>query len=150
MKNKRLKFGVGIAIILAVVVWEGISGFQQSKTYYVTVSELLQGKGKNQRVRVGGVVEPNSIQRHGDELTFRLAQDSKSIPVTYVGTDTLPDTFKGGAQAIIEGNLAPSGTFRAEKIQAKCASKYQAAPPGSAQPRSSKLEIGNSKSAKMN
>ena len=145
MKNKRLKFGVGIAIILAVGVWEGISGFQQSKTYYYTVSELLQGKGKNQRVRVGGVVEPDSIQRRGDQLTFRLAQDKQSIPVTYVGSDTLPDTFKGGAQAIVEGDFTASGTFRAEKIQAKCASKYQAAPPGSAQPNTSKLETGSSK-----
>lgn len=145
MKNKRLKFGIGIAIILAVVVWEGISGFQQSKTYYVTVSELLQGKGKNQRLRVGGVVQPDSIERHGGLVTFRLAQEAQSIPVTYVGTDTLPDTFKDGAQAIIEGDFSPSGTFRAEKIQAKCASKYQAAPPGSAQPNSSKLETGNPK-----
>jgi cytochrome c-type biogenesis protein CcmE len=148
MKNKKLKFGVGIAIILAVVVWEGVSGFQQSKTYYVTVNELLEGKGRSQRVRVGGIVQPDSIERHGSQVTFRLAQGSESIPVTYVGTDTLPDTFKGGAQAIIEGDYTPSGAFRAEKIQAKCASKYEAAPPGSTQPRSSKLEFGKSKMAK--
>lgn len=144
MKNKKLKFGAGIAIILAVVVWEGISGFQQSKTYYVTVSELLQGKGGAQRMRVDGIVQPDSIQRHGSQVTFRLAQDSESIPVTYVGSDTLPDTFRGGAQAIIEGDFTPSGTFRAEKIQAKCASKYQAAPPGKAEARKSKLGTKNS------
>lgn len=131
MKNKKVKFGIGIAIILAVVVWEGVSGFQESKTYYVTVGELLQGKAKHHRLRVGGIVEPDSIERHGSEVTFRLTQDAQSIPVTYVGTDTLPDTFKGGAQAIVEGELGPSGTFRAQKIQAKCSSKYQAAPPGS-------------------
>jgi cytochrome c-type biogenesis protein CcmE len=45
-----------------------------------------------------------------------------------VGTDTLPDTFKDGAQAIVDGDYLASGEFRAEKIQAKCASKYQAAP----------------------
>lgn len=150
MKNKKLKFGIGIGIILAVVVWEAFTGFQQSKTYYVTVNELLQGKAAHQRVRVGGVVEPDSIQRHGGQVTFRLSQDSKSIPVTYVGTDTLPDTFKGGAQAIIEGDFTPSGTFRAEKIQAKCASKYQAAPPAPGGQRSSKLEMGNSKPEEPN
>lgn len=128
MKNRKLKFGIGIGIILAVVVWEGVSGFNQSKTYYVTVNELLQGKGGNHRLRVGGIVQQDSIERHGSEVTFRLAQDAQTIPVTYVGTDTLPDTFKGGAQAIVEGELAPSGTFRAEKIQAKCASKYEATP----------------------
>ncbi|PYU97622.1 MAG: cytochrome c biogenesis protein CcmE, partial [Acidobacteria bacterium] len=44
MRNKKLKFGIGIGIILAVVAWEAVSGFQQSKTYYVTVSELVGGR----------------------------------------------------------------------------------------------------------
>ena len=137
MSNNKWKFGIGIGIILAVVAWEAISGFQQSKTYYVTVAELVSGKTSRTRVRVGGVVAPDSIQRRGDTLTFRLAQDAVSVPVTYVGTDTLPDTFVGGAQAIIEGNYGSDGTFRAEKIQAKCASKYQAVPPG-ASPKGAK------------
>ena len=133
MKNKKLKFGIGIGIILAVVVWEAVSGFQQSKTYYVTVSELTGAGKSRQRVRVGGDVAAGSIERRGGQLTFRLAQDAKSIPVVYVGTDTLPDTFVDGAQAIVEGNYTAGGEFRAEKIQAKCASKYQAKPGGPAE-----------------
>jgi cytochrome c-type biogenesis protein CcmE len=137
MSNNKWKFGIGIGIILVVVAWEAISGFQQSKTYYFTVAELVSGKARHSRIRVGGVIAPDSIQRHGGALTFRLAQDTVSVPVTYVGTDTLPDTFVGGAQAIIEGNYGSDGTFRAEKIQAKCASKYQAVPPG-ASPKGAK------------
>jgi cytochrome c-type biogenesis protein CcmE len=130
MDNRRLKFGVGIAIILVVALWEAVSGFQQSKTYYVTVSELVSAKTARKHIRVGGVVEDGSITRRGGSLRFRLSQNTESIPVVYVGADTLPDTFKDGAQAIIEGNYAPDGTFRATNIQAKCASKYQSAPPG--------------------
>ena len=52
------------------------------------------------------------------------------MPVVYTGTDPLPDTFKDGAQALVEGHLASNGHFQAEQIQAKCASKYQATPPG--------------------
>ncbi len=129
MGNKRLKFGIGIGIILVVVAWEAITGFQQSKTYYVTVRELLSGKAARHRVRVGGVVAPGSIDRRNGMVTFRLTQDSDSVPVTYVGTDPLPDTFVGGAQAIAEGDYTADGVFRADHIQAKCASKYQAAPP---------------------
>lgn len=133
MKNKKLKFGVGIGIILAVVAWEAISGFQQSKTYYVTVNELAGGRMARERVRLGGIVAPGSIERRGGQVTFRLAQDADSVPVVYVGTDTLPDTFVGGAQAIVEGEYTAQGEFRAQKIQAKCASKYQAKPQGQAQ-----------------
>jgi len=133
MNRKKLKFGIGIAVILGVVAWEAISGFQQSKTYYVTVSELVRGQARH-RVRVGGVVAPGSIERRAGTVTFRLAQDASSLPVVYVGSDTLPDTFVDGSQAIIEGDYASDGKFRAEHIQAKCASKYQAIPPGSATP----------------
>ena len=128
MHNKKWKFGVGIGIILAVVAWEGISGFQQNKTYYVTVNELTQVQASRRHVRVGGVVAQGTIQRRGGQISFRLAQDAKSIPVVYVGTDTLPDTFKDGAQAIVDGDYLADGNFRAEQIQAKCASKYTAAP----------------------
>ena len=124
----KWKFGVGIGIILAVVAWEGISGFQESKTYYVTVNELTQAQKARRHVRVGGVVAQGSIERNGGQLSFRLAQDTQSIAVTYVGNDTLPDTFKDGAQAIVDGDYQANGEFRADKIQAKCASKYQAAP----------------------
>ncbi len=128
-KNKKLKFGIGIAIILAAVGWEAVSGFQQSKTYYVTVQELTSGKVSHQHVRVGGIIMPGSIHRSGQILTFRISQENESIPITYVGKDTLPDDFKGGANAIVEGDYLADGTFRAQQVQAKCASKYKAVPP---------------------
>jgi cytochrome c-type biogenesis protein CcmE len=49
--------------------------------------------------------------------------------VAYNGNDPLPDTFKAGAQALADGQLGPNGIFEANKIQAKCASKYEAKPP---------------------
>jgi len=56
-----------------------------------------------------------------------------------VGRDPLPDTFVDGAQALVEGKRMPDGRFVAEKVQAKCASKYEAAPgqgkPGDAAPQ---------------
>ena len=128
MHSKKWKFGIGIGIILAVAAWEGISAFQENKTYYLTVSELTQAQAARHHVRVGGIVAQGSVERRGGILTFRLTQDAKSIPVTYVGTDTLPDTFKDGAQALVDGDYLADGQFRADKIQAKCASKYQAAP----------------------
>jgi cytochrome c-type biogenesis protein CcmE len=127
--SRHLKFGVGIALILGVALWGAISGFQQSKTYYVTVQELVNGRTARKHIRVGGTVQNGSILRTGSTLSFRLSQNAASIRVVYVGSDTLPDTFKGGAQAIIEGNYTSEGTFEADKVQAKCASKYIAAPP---------------------
>src|SRR5713226_966455 len=142
MQNRKLKFGIGVGIILAVVAWEGVSGFRQSKTYYVTVNELTSAKVERHRVRVGGVVAQGSLKRRAGKVTFHLTQDANSIAVVYVGTDTLPDTLVGGSQAIVEGDYAANGEFRAEKIQAKCASKYQAPLPSGAKPAKGPAESG--------
>ena len=60
-------------------------------------------------------------------------EQGKGLHISYVGTDPLPDTFKDGAQCLVEGKVTPDGRFVAETLQAKCASKYEAAP-GQAQP----------------
>ena len=57
-------------------------------------------------------------------------RQGKDLSVSYIGNDPLPDTFKDGAQALVEGRLMPEGGFVAEQVQAKCASKYEASPIG--------------------
>ena len=80
-------------------------------------------------MRVGGDVQANSIVHVRPDLTrFNLVQDNLILPVEYVGRDPLPDTFKDGAQALAGGRLESNGVFRAEEIQAKCASKYAPKP----------------------
>jgi len=57
------------------------------------------------------------------------ANSADGLKVEYSGIDPLPDTFKDHAQAVAEGKLDASGVFHATKIQAKCASKYEAQVP---------------------
>lgn len=129
MKAQK-KFAVGSLIIVATLIGLAYVGYTQSKTYYHTIKELatLSPVALRQRMRVSGVVENGSIQHVPGQINFVLTEEGKALPVSYVGADPLPDTFKGGAQALVEGNLMPDGHFRAELVQAKCASKYQASP----------------------
>lgn len=128
--QKSVKFGLGIGVIvvsMAVLAW---LGYGESKTYYHTIAELqtLQGAARSHRLRVGGTVEPGSIHRLSGRVDFVLQGEGKSLPVSYVGSDPLPDTFVDKSQALVEGSLAKNGSFVAEQVQAKCASKYEAAP----------------------
>ena len=150
--SKYVRFGAAMGIILVSLGYLAYTGVQESKSYYVTIQELrkMDSSVYAKRLRVAGNVVPGSIKRQGTRVEFTLKENELTLPVVYSGTESLPDTFKDGAQAIIEGDFTPSGTFRAEKIQAKCASKYQAAPPGTAGRQSSKLEMGNSKPAGSN
>ena len=128
--KKYLKFGVLIAIILGALGWLAVGGISDTKTYYKTISELNQmgDQAKDKRLRVGGDVAANSIVREGANVTFTMAQEKLQLKVVYEGTEPLPDTFKPGAQALADGRLGADGVFHAKKIQAKCASKYEAAP----------------------
>ncbi len=128
----RGKFIVGSAIIIITLLALAYVGYTQSKTYYHTIGELstLHGTALHQRMRVSGDVLAGSIEHVDGHINFVLEENGKQLPVSYVGTDPLPDTFKDGAQALVEGRLTPQGSFVAEQVQAKCASKYQAAPVG--------------------
>lgn len=143
--SARTKFSVGVIVILGALVWLGWVGASQSKTYYHTISELgsLQGSALHARMRVSGNVLDGSIVHHDGRIDFTLTEEGKTLPVSYVGDSPLPDTFKGGAQALAEGRLMSDGRFQADQVQAKCASKYQATPSGQpvADPSKSRTQI---------
>ena len=107
--KKQAKFGVGIGIILATLAWLGWVGARESKTYYHTIAELstLKGADVRHRLRVGGDVRSGSIARLPGRVDFMLQAEGKTLPVSYVGTDPLPDTFVDGSQALVDGRLMP-------------------------------------------
>lgn len=127
--NTYAKFAILIVVIVGTLAWLAVGGINESKSYYKTIVELQAMKDtQGKRIRVGGDVVPGSIVRNGREVTFLISQDAAQLKVIYSGSEPLPDTFKDGAQALADGKLAGDGVFRANKIQAKCASKYEAAP----------------------
>src|SRR5262250_252706 len=130
--QKRAKFGIGIGIIVVSMACLAWLGYGESKTYYHTLAELdtLKGSARTQRMRIGGTVQSGSIHRMTGRVDFVLEGEGKSLPVSYVGSDPLPDTFVDNSQALIEGRPGGDGRFVAEHVQAKCASKYEAAPGG--------------------
>lgn len=124
------KFAALIVVIVGTLVWLAVGGINQTKTYYKTIGELREmGNGAlGKRLRVAGDVESGSIVRSGREVAFTLHQEDVRLKVVYDGAEPLPDTFRDGAQALADGRMGTDGVFRASKIQAKCASKYEAKP----------------------
>ena len=135
--NKNLKFGLIIAAILGTLGWLAAGGINQTASYYKEIAELdrlAPNEKVDKRLRVGGDVELNSITREGRDVHFVLVQEKDGVKrrlnVVYNGIDPLPDTFKDNApcQALVDGKLGADNVFRANKLQAKCASKYEAKP----------------------
>jgi cytochrome c-type biogenesis protein CcmE len=84
-------------------------------------------------------VQPGTIVPDGPHVTFVLnefeshspkAATGRLLKVAYEGSEPPPDTFKDDAQAVAEGTYGRDGVFHASQLQAKCASKYAPAQPG--------------------
>ncbi len=125
--SAKMKFILGGTVIVAVLVWLGFVGFQESKAYYITIDEYNAMKGTldGKILKLAGDVEAGSIDRSKPQMEFVLASPNNRIRVRYTGNDVIPDTFKDGSKALVEGKAAPDGTFQARHIEAKCASKYE-------------------------
>lgn len=138
MARKKFRFAAGFVVIIGAVLYLALSGFQEGKAYYRTLEELdsMGPTANGKRLRVAGIVTDGSIKRRGTEVTFQLEQEHRRLQVRYTGDQPIPDTFKGGVEAIVDGERRADGTFEADQIQAKCASKYEAGYEGQEHPTS--------------
>jgi cytochrome c-type biogenesis protein CcmE len=127
MKRKQLKFAVGSTVIILTLSFLAYSGYQESKTYFHTVPELLAMKGEvlDKRLQVSGDVIPGSIERDGKIVTFLIGETPQTLQIKYVGKDPLPDTLIDRATAMATGKMGSDGVFVADTMLAKCASKYE-------------------------
>lgn len=128
MKKKKVKFIIGGVIIAVAIIYLVYSGIQKGGLYYLTVSELKeQGSiAYGQSVRVNGNVLDGSIQWDFEETTLRfiISDGQNKLPIIYRGV--APDTFRGGIEVVVEGKYTLENIFEADKIMAKCPSKYEA------------------------
>jgi cytochrome c-type biogenesis protein CcmE len=125
MRNRYVRFGVVIVVIVVALGYLAYTGVQESKSYYVTIKELKADKDPyHKRLRVAGTVLPGSIKRTGSRVEFTLQEEDRTLPVVYNGSEAPPDTFKDSSQALAEGSYGRDGVFHAKQLQAKCASKY--------------------------
>ena len=122
------KFIVAVSILVAgFVVLFGV-GLRGSLVYYLTVTEFLESRRTDlgENFRVNGNVVPGSIRRTPGVLgaAFVMSDGRRELPVVYA--KETPDTFVDGSEVVVEGSLAPDGSFAATTLLAKCPSKYEA------------------------
>lgn len=75
---------------------------------------------------VYGKVKEGSIYKKGIKADFSILDAGHEMKVHFTGETLLPDTFKDGADAAVDGYYDPEqGVFVAQSVMAKCASKYE-------------------------
>lgn len=79
----------------------------------------------NRELRVRGFVKPGSIKRSASRAQFVIEHKGKELPVYFNGATQLPDTFTDAAAVRADGHL-DNGRLISGRVEAKCASKYEA------------------------
>jgi len=144
--TKGVQIAVGATVIAGLLGWYGATNLDSSPafTYYKSLEEFQANAGAQSgaRSRVHGYVAAKSIHRDVEAMQVHFEVQStpphaggasgSPLSVVLASLET-PDLFKG-AEVVVEGHLvAGSGgnIFEADKVLAKCPSKFEATPPGS-------------------
>jgi cytochrome c-type biogenesis protein CcmE len=106
------------------------SGASDALVYSKLVHEVLTkpDEFRGRELRVEGDLKQGSIQfREAPcEYRFVLGKEGKEMPIRFPQC-IVPDTFKDGVglQVSVQGKLTDEGYFLANKVIAKCPSKYE-------------------------
>ncbi len=122
-RHKRAAIIVGALIAIGIAAVLILNALNSNIALYVTPSEVAAGKSPAGQVfRIGGMVKDGSVKRNGLTVHFVITDMVKDIPVAYTGI--LPDLFKEGKGAVIQGRLNPDGQFIASEVLAKHDENY--------------------------
>lgn len=129
--NKKLKLILVISIMLGAFGYLMFSGFNNAKSYYMTINEVTasEGKGKigKQNLKVSGKLVGQSVKWDPSKPELRfdmISEDQKeTMPVLYKGVK--PDNFNDGIEVIVDGKYTVEQVFLAEQVLTKCPSKYE-------------------------
>ncbi len=124
-KRRRLVLISSGMIALSAAVALVLIAFEDNLVFFYSPSDLLAEKVPESRaLRLGGLVEEDSVKRLADGLTveFRVTDLANAVPVTYRGI--LPDLFREGQGVVAEGRLGADGVFVADEVLAKHDENY--------------------------
>ena len=118
-----------ILVFGLVVLWTiYLTNIREDKNLtvrYYTIKELTVEEKSINKIKIGGLVKPNSIDINESnrlEVWFYVYQGEDSLKVYYNGTR--PDLFKDDAEVVISGKF-DNNLITATELQTKCASRYE-------------------------
>jgi cytochrome c-type biogenesis protein CcmE len=122
-RHKRIAIIAGGLAAIGIASALVLNALDSNIALYVTPSEVAAGKApKDKAFRIGGMVKEGSIKRVDTTVSFVVTDTVKDIPVSYTGI--LPDLFKEGKGAVVQGKLGPDGRFTASEVLAKHDENY--------------------------
>ena len=125
MKNWKKRGAIVAAGVAAIGIAAALvlNALNSNIALYVTPTDVAAGKSPSgQAFRIGGMVKAGSLKRDNLTVHFVVTDMAREIPVSYTGI--LPDLFKEGKGAVVQGRLGADGSFTASEVLAKHDENY--------------------------
>ncbi|GGB63201.1 cytochrome c-type biogenesis protein CcmE [Roseibium aquae] len=123
-KQRRLTIIGGAGAVLAAALALIMVALNDQIVFFQSPTDIAQeAVPHGQRIRLGGLVEAGTIERHENATVyFRVTDTENTVTVTYTGI--LPDLFREGQGVVTEGVIRPDGVFEADTVLAKHDENY--------------------------
>ena len=115
-KSQRLIYVAVGAVILGIAAWLVSTALRDNIVFFFTPSEVSAQHYEAKRLRIGGLVAPDSVDIDGLTANFIITDDTAQIAVSYNGA--LPDLFREGQGIVAEGRFDQK-QFIADTVLAK-------------------------------
>jgi cytochrome c-type biogenesis protein CcmE len=132
--HRRMVMKILLTILVSASALSGLlwAALGEGTEYYKHVDEAVSSQTRlgGKRLRVHGTVVEGTLAHQAGTLDYHFAMESKAprehatLTVDFHGIP--PDLFKPGGEVIAAGVLGNDGMLRANRIETKCPSKYEA------------------------
>ena len=122
--KSRIFFLVVSLISVAIVIFIVLRSLEENVVYFFSPTEIYNKTdiSFDKKIRIGGLVKTNSINKKETSINFIITDLKKEIVVSYNGL--VPNLFSEGKGVVAEGKLKDKKYFVADKILAKHDENY--------------------------
>ena len=122
--KSRITFLISTIVILSFIIFLILESLEENVVYFFSPTDVYNKSNIsfNEKIRIGGLVKVNSLDKNEATVKFIITDLKKEIIVSYSGI--LPNLFSEGKGVIAEGELQDRKYFIADKILAKHDENY--------------------------
>ena len=122
--KSRIFFLFFLSILAVAIIFFTLRSLEENVVYFLSPTEIYNKTDISfkKKIRVGGLVKINSINKNETSISFIITDLNKEIIVSYNGL--VPNLFSEGKGVVAEGKLKDKKYFVADKILAKHDENY--------------------------
>ena len=122
--KSRIYFLIAFMLLATLAIFIVLKSLKENIVYFFTPTEIYNKSdiSFDKKIRIGGLVKINSINKNNTSINFIVTDLKKEIIVHYNGL--VPNLFSEGKGVVAEGKLKDKKYFIADKILAKHDENY--------------------------